>query len=110
MSPSVHFRGLFAVGTNPGHWQFSRKADFDAYPCAILDRGDSILSLVLPFHSQFGHVGRPEFVALTEISHLWRRIYHETGGETSLMRLVPVPAISVEIEMFCVPTGPCQCW
>lgn len=33
-------------------------------PAAILDCEDFILALVLPFHSQFGHVGRPEFVAV----------------------------------------------
>jgi hypothetical protein len=57
----------------------------------------------LPIHSQFGRVSRRgfEFVArlseptVTEISHLWHRIYHETGGGLNILDFSPNAVIAV---------------
>ena len=67
-----------------------RDSEFMPFHKKFFVMGAVFLNLVRPFHSQFGYVGRHEFVArsqstvfsvtLTEISHLWRRIYHQTGG------------------------------
>ena len=67
-----------------------------ATPCGIEVRFQK--KKCLPFHSQFGRVSRRgfEFVArlsepiVTESSHLWHRIYHETdsdSGEVQAIRL-----------------------